>query len=182
MSKSGNEDRLTKILRGTERLIVLCSYVGAAAIGLSLLIILADITARIISHTFEGAIITIELLLAAIAFMSLGYAQIRGTHVRVEFVVGRLRPKAQNVLNLVILILITGFIVALSSQVGRELYRAWVLNRVSSQATFQLPLWPTYFFALLGCIFFIVAFMVQIIYTIAGFKKNEVVGMKTFED
>lgn len=169
----------SKLLRGAERFVMFGGTIGMIAVVGAFLLILADITGRIISHTFEGTSLIIPLLLSAIAFMSLGYAQLHGSHVSVDSIIVRLSAKVQNIFYICILLVIMGATGFMTVQIGQELYRTWARNLVRTETYVNIPLWPNYLFTFLGCVIFIIAFAVQIAHNIAGLKANRAIGMRT---
>ncbi|MFC1971379.1 TRAP transporter small permease subunit [Chloroflexota bacterium] len=177
----------TKFQRRTERFISLSHGFGVLAIFFLLLLILADITSRLILHTFEGTIEYAELLMAVIAFMSLGYTQIQGTHVRVDTLVRNIRPRLKAVLDICILLLLGFFVVILTWQHALELHRAWTMKLIhpSSGSMLMLILWPSYVFAVTGLIVLLIAYTVQITqkieilrnkHGVLKIEKTEIIG------
>lgn len=169
---------LPKVLKGVERFIELCSNIGVLGIIAALLMGLSDITSRLIGRTFEGGTEYTELFLAAIAFMSLGYAQISGRHVRVDSLVRNFPSKVKAIMNICILLFLGGWVTILTMQNAMELERAWVMKLIhpTTGSMIMLALWPSYFFAVTGCIILIIAYAVQIVKNIIALKTNSSPG------
>lgn len=149
-------------------------FIGSAiaTFGL-LLLIFTDMASRnLIGFSIEGAIEISEYSLVAIGFLGLAYAQLKGAHVNVDFLLLCLSARAQRIVNVFILLILIVFFVTMSLQIGKETYISWIRMEYRSGTTLLIPTWPPQFVAFLGTVALVLAFISQLSGTIAGFKKK----------
>jgi TRAP-type C4-dicarboxylate transport system permease small subunit len=105
--------------------------------------------------------------------VGLGYAQISGTHVRVEIFLSRFAPGLQKIINIFVLLLLVTFFIVMTWQIGKEALTAWQSKVFHFGTTWQLPTWPAIFVAFIGCILLLISFFIQLVRNIAGFDSKQ---------
>jgi TRAP-type C4-dicarboxylate transport system permease small subunit len=121
----------------------------------------------------QGAGEVSEYLLVFIAFLGLGYAQLTGTHVRVEILLSRLSPRLQKTVNIIVLLLVVAFFIVMTWQIGKETNRVWQSKLSHWGTTWTLPSWPVSFVAFVGCILLIISFFIQLVHNILDFDNRQ---------
>lgn len=164
---------LERILARTESIVWMFSIVGTSAIGFISLLIYLDVMGRyIFNFAIQGAGEVSEYLLVFIAFLGLGYAQLTGTHVRVEILLSRLSPRLQRKVDIIVLLLVAAFFIVMTWQIGKETYLVWERKVSHWGTTWSLPTWPVSFVAFIGCILLIISFFIQLVRNILGFDDK----------
>lgn len=118
------------------------AFLAAVCIVVALVATVADVTRRSVSgQSVKGVIELGEVLMVAIVFLGLGYAESRGAHVSMTALVRRMRPETKavvNVLGLLLMTLIVGWMVFVTADraidsVAAQEYRFGLV---------QIPVWP----------------------------------------
>jgi TRAP-type C4-dicarboxylate transport system permease small subunit len=156
----------------------------AGVVGFSLLslVILVNIIGRLVMPSPPQGIIELsEFLLVGAVFLSLSYAQLIGMHVRVENILSFLPPKIQCIMNLFVLILLTGLGILLSWQIGQATNVNWVMKTSVDGTSVNLPYWPRDLCAFIGSILLTMSFLTQIWRNLKGILNGwKVVGLNTW--
>ena len=164
-------EQILKRSRNLAWIFFLCS--AGAIVGLFILIFL-DMTFRsTIGISIEGGVEISEYVLVAVAFLGLGYAQLTGGHVRVDFILLRFPAKLRRTANIIILFGLIAFFVLMALQVGKEAYIAWVEKDHRSGTTLLIPTWPPNFVAFLGCGILVFSFLAQLLGNIIGLIQDK---------
>jgi len=153
---------LRQFIAGSEKVInVAAAGVVVCAVALFILTA-ADVMMRWIFDSIPGAIDIATYLLAPIAFLGFGYAQIKGSHVRVDILIARLPGRLRGVLEVIDLLLIvaaSGLVIWFCAKTGLE---AWHKHAVH-YGTLPIPDWIRYFFAVIGFSSLILAIVTQLL-------------------
>lgn len=161
---------LHRILKTGESIVRAFSIIATIAVGCVTVLIFIDIAARnLFNVAFQGAGELSEYLLVAIAFLGLGYAQLTGTHVRVEVVFSRLPERLKRTVNIFILVLLIVFFTVMTLQIGKEVYKAWAEKIFHWGIGWALPTWPVPFVALIGCFLLVISFVIELVREIDKF-------------
>ena len=166
--------------RTIARISCLAGAVGFCLIGL---VILVNIVGRIVMPSpLNGLIEISEALLVAAVFLSFSYTQLLGRHVRMETVLSLLPSKIQCILNLLVLLLVTGLGLLLSWRIGEAAYINWVTKASAHSTAFVLPFWPRDLCIFIGSVLLVVSFLTQLWRNLKGILNGwKVVGLKTWE-
>lgn len=152
------------VLKYTESAIRIFSRLGPLSLVVIFLLILGEIIGRnIFNFTIRGTLEISEYTMVVLAFAGLGYAQLSKRHVRVDFVVRHFSAKIQAVLQIFVLSLVASLYTSMSWQVAKVTYTAWVGKATHWAVEFYLPTWLPNLVALLGCIFLVISFLIQIV-------------------
>lgn len=166
--------KLERILSRTEFIIWIFSIAATLSICLTLLLICTDILGRsLFGFAIQGAAEVSEYLLVVLAFLGLGYAQLTGTHVKVEILLSRFSARFQKIVDTLILLLVTAFFIVMTWQIGKEAYKAWQSKIFHWGMVWLLPTWPKSFIAFIGSVFLIISFLIQLIRNILGIGNNQ---------
>jgi len=166
-------ERLDKILRTTEFVAGIMYILGAIAICALFLLMFSDISGRFLFNApIKGTTEVSQYLLIAIAFLSLGYAQLKGAHVRVDTLVSRFPEKLQTCLNVIVLLLAILFFVIMTRQIGLRAYHDWAEKILLPLTTVRLPMWWGSMVAAVGSALLVVSLLIQFIRDIIKLLSN----------
>ena len=142
-----------------------------AMFGLFLFVLL-DILSRIFIFPLAGTTEITELLLGASAFLSLGYAQQAGMHVRVAVITSRLRPKSKAIIDAFVDVISVALFTLITWYVAKATYEMWEA-KTAGYGTIQLPDWVGSFMAMLGCTTLGLAVLIGLVSRIARLSANQ---------
>lgn len=131
-----------RVLKVVEQASLVAFLIGAVALCLVEAIVFCDVAGRFLLRSpLTGASEVSEYLLVAIAYLSLGYALIRGDHVRVELF-GRYLPRVvRDGLYVLAMAMALAFFVIMTVQIGQRAYRDWTENILLSASVVRMPIW-----------------------------------------
>lgn len=142
MSAQGSVDGGSTVRRVVHAATQVLAFLAIVCIVVVLVATVADVTRRgLTGQSVKGVTELGEVLMVAIVFLGLGFAESRGAHVSMTFLVRRLRPRAAAVLNalgLALVVVVVGWMVyvtadrALASVAVQE-YRFGLV---------RVPVWP----------------------------------------
>jgi len=151
---------------------------GAAALAaLCILCICILMVSMSLSREFginlRGADDLIAWLCAASAFLILGQTFQHGGIVRVEIFLGTLNDVWKKRLEIIGLVVMSGFCLFALVAFSLFVYQSWEFNDVS-QGQIIVPLWIPQICTALGCLIFFLAVVDELIRVIKGGKPREV--------
>jgi TRAP-type C4-dicarboxylate transport system permease small subunit len=133
-----------------------------------------DVSGRFLFNSpIRGTTEISEYLLVAIAFLSLGYAQLKGTHVTVETLVILLPKRVRTILNIIFSLVAMTFFVVMTLQIAERAYLDWVNKILLSRTTVRLPVWWPSFLAALGCALLVISLGVQVVRHVLALMPRE---------
>jgi len=136
---------------------------GAIAICALFALMFSDVSGRFLFNApINGTTEISQYLLIAIAFLSLGYAQLKGAHVRVDTLVSRLPERLQTCLNIFVLLLAILFFVIMARQIGLRAYHDWAEKILLPLTTLRLPMWWGSLVAVIGSALLVVSLLIQL--------------------
>ena len=117
------------------------SWIGSAAAFLLVIVVAANIIARILGHSIPGILDISQNFMVIIVVMMLAYTQAQRGHIGVEFVLNLLPESGKEVVGLITLLLSLAFAVLLAWQ---SWAMAWSALRVGDHSGVYpyLPLYP----------------------------------------
>lgn len=137
---------------------------GAVAVCALFLLMFGDVSGRFLFNSpIRGTAEVSEYLMVAIAFLSLGYAQLKGTHISMEALVVLLPGKLKACVDLFLLLLCMGFFLIMTIQISERTYLDWKDNILLSATAVRLPVWWLSFIGAAGCALLVLSFVVQFI-------------------
>ena len=154
---------LEKIIRITEFVTGIMYVFGAISICALFVLMFGDVSGRFLFNApINGTTEVSQYLLVAIAFLSLGYAQLKGAHVRVDTLVSRFPEKLQTCLNIIVLLLAILFFVIMTRQIGLRAYHDWSEKILLPVTTLRLPMWWGSLVAAIGSALLVVSLLIQL--------------------
>jgi len=155
---------LESIVQSIELVAKILYIAAAASICASFLLMFLDASGRFLfNHPIAGTAEVGGYLVVAIAFLALGYAQLKGAHVKVELFTSRLPQKLQSVLYIFVSLLAITFFVVMARQAGERAYVDWAQKVLLSPAVIKLPVWIPSFIAALGCAIVAISLLTQVV-------------------
>ncbi|MBW1804488.1 MAG: TRAP transporter small permease [Deltaproteobacteria bacterium] len=117
------------------------AWTGSAAAFLLVIVVAANIVARILGHSIPGILDISQNFMVIIVVMMLAYTQAQRGHIGVEFVTGFLPERGKRVVGLITLLLSLAFAVLLAWQ---SWAMAWSALQVRDHSGVypNLPLYP----------------------------------------
>jgi TRAP-type C4-dicarboxylate transport system permease small subunit len=167
-----------KYLDQFEKIIALLALVFlmfeiACLLGLFLLT-LFDIGAMATGISFRGGVEFGEYLLVSIVFSGLGYAQLKRSHIRVEFLIRKIHPRVRSFIEIFTLLLCTLFFGLMAGQIGKEAYIAWVQKIYHpGWISAAIPTWPPILVAFLGCVILVISFLTQLTRSLGDILRKD---------
>ncbi|MFH1490428.1 MAG: TRAP transporter small permease [Pseudomonadota bacterium] len=150
-----------RIIESINRIFYFC---GAISICFLFLIMFGDVSGRFLFNSpIRGTAEVSEYLLVAIAFLSLGYAQLKGTHISVDTLVSHLPGRLRSLMDIVFSLLAMGFFTIMCIQTADRAYLDWQEGILLSATTVRLPVWWPSFVAAVGCLLLVVSLGVQVV-------------------
>jgi TRAP-type C4-dicarboxylate transport system permease small subunit len=149
---------------------------GAAALAalciLSICILMVSMSlSREFGINLRGADDLIAWLCAASAFLILGQTFQHGGIVRVEIFLGTLGPEWKRRLEIIGLLVMSGFCFFALSAFSLFVFQSWDFNDVS-QGQIIVPLWIPQIFAAIGCLIFFLAVLDELMRVLKGGKPR----------
>ena len=159
---------LRAIIRTTESLAAIAFGVGAICILILFLLMFGDIAGRFLfNKPIQGTAEISEYLLVSIAFLSLGYGQLKGVHISMEAVFVIFPKKVRMVLTIFVSIVVICFFSIMCVQIGERAHLDWVNKVLLPSTSVRLPVWYTSFIAATGCGVLVISLLVQLMKNVA---------------
>lgn len=137
---------LNKVL---EPLGTYAAYIGAAVLGLLVLMLIYSIIARrAINIPLKGSMELTELALGIITFFTLAYDSLKGESMVVELITDRFPRRCQDIIGTVIRFFSTGILGILSWQLIVQGMRLYGYHQTTS--VLSIPLYPFLYIAAFG--------------------------------
>ena len=170
--------RLEKILLIIESISRIFYFCGAISICVLFLLMFGDVSSRFLFNSpIRGTAEVSKYLLVAIAFLSLGYAQLKGTHISVETLVSHLTAKLRSILDIIFSLLAMGFFSVMCIQTADRAYLDWQEGILLSATSVRLPVWWPSFVAAVGCLLLVVSLGVQIVRSAVKLRTGRETGI-----
>lgn len=148
-------------------------FAGVALLVLFLLMFI-DVSLRFLFNSpIVGTSEVSEYILVSIAFLGLGYAQFTKQHIFVEILTSRFPKKVRAVLNIILMLLATGFFIIMTMETGNRAYKDLIGKVLLPNTTVKLPVWWISAIAALGCALLAITLLVGIVDTAIKLKKSE---------
>ena len=144
---------------------------GGSAILIALLL-LAEVVSRVILN--QGAVgmkETTELLVVVIAYLPLAYIEKLQEHIRVRFILDRLPPKMQMIMEILSLLIGLIFCVAITIPYSRFAVDSLLIRQM--HPSFPIPIYPFKLLVLVGFILIIVRLILRVIESVVGMRDRK---------
>ena len=147
--------------------------VAVFSMVVTVLLTVADVISRtIINRSIEGTVEVCELMLVILAFFGLAWAEITGTHVKVDFLVNKL-PLSIKRITILFSKIVTLSIISLLAYVSYlYAYENYLNNEVTWAGTYQLPVWPARYALFIGLVAFWIITIFSIISDLSKINKD----------
>ncbi len=130
------------------------SWVGAGALALMVLIVVANVTGRyLLKSPVLGSVEMVGLLTVIVVFCTLAFTEAKGGHIVVDLVVSRLPGRTAAILTSVMSFLGAVFFIAVGWQ-GWSLMVSNLSPLVVTSSVLSIPFAPFMFIMALGCVLF----------------------------
>lgn len=140
---------------------------GALALTAIALVIAAQVGGRFLGLTVAGADDLTSFAVAASALLPLAYAFRHGAHIRVDLIIGRLRGRAQFVLEAVALLLALAVVLALAWSLSDLATDSLEFDDVA-QGTVPWKLWIPQALSAVGVVLFALSLLDDLVVHLAG--------------
>jgi C4-dicarboxylate transporter DctQ subunit len=152
--------------RGNTRIETILNVVGVVFILILMLFTASEIVGRyVFTYPIPGYVEDVELIMAAIVFLGIGYTQRVGAHIRMDIVITRIKGRFYYIAEAISLLLgLIGFgIICISS--FQSTLDAYQVGDVTEYL--YTPTWPSKLCVPVGSFFLCIRFIIQIIRNIA---------------
>lgn len=144
------------------------AFLAVLCIVIMMLATIADVTSRILtSKPISGVYESGEVMMVAIVFLSLGYAESKRAHVSVTLLTARLPRKAASILTSVGLIIVLAVVVwmVLASFARAEMS---IVNNEFRYGLVAIPIWPARIVVVVGLVGYLLELCFRLIDTVLG--------------
>lgn len=152
--------------KGNAYIETVLNVTGVVFILILMLFTASEIIARyVFIHPIPGYVEDVELIMAAVVFLGIGYTQRVGAHIRMDMVITRIKGRSYymaEALSLVLALIGFGIICISSFQFALDAYQVGDVTEY-----LYTPTWPSKLCVPLGSFFLCIRFMIQIIRNIA---------------
>lgn len=147
------------------------AYIGAAAMGLLVLVILYSIFARLFGSSLTGAQELTEQALVVIVFMVMGYEHLGHEKMVVDVVVKRFPRAMQNIVACIVYVIAIAILVIAAWQLVR--WGMKVQDRgQTTMGALSLPLYPFAYLATFGIATLVPIYVVRLLHAIDRVVKK----------
>ena len=136
--------------------------VSAGALGIMMLLSLVDITGRKFMHPINGTIELVGMLLIVTASLGLGWCQLEKGNIRIDILTKRLSARGQAIMS-ILSYLMSLFVCVLIVWQGSKYMWEYILKDLGGRtATLGMPIWPFWLIMILGFVFVIIVFLIDL--------------------
>ena len=161
---------IQRLEKWTSRAADIFNWIAAAAVTGMMLLTCMDIILRLFRHPIPGTYEIVGFLGAVFAAFSLGYTSVNRGHIAVDFIVQKLPPRAQTIvdgINALICAVLFGLLARQSMHYAADLKS---FGEVSM--TLQMPVYPFVYGIAAGCWLLVLVLAVRTL-------KNLAITLKT---
>jgi TRAP-type C4-dicarboxylate transport system permease small subunit len=159
-----------------DRLFTWSGYLAGIFLVIIAILVVAQIVARFFGTQIPSSDEFAGYSLAACSFLGLAYAFRSGSHIRVTLVTGRLSPKPQRILLLLVLAFTAIMIGLWAYNAMAMVYDSWKFNEMSS-GILKYPIWIPQLTMGIGVTLFCLAILEDLVNVIRdrepNFEKNQ---------
>ncbi len=147
--------------------------IGAVFLFIIMFAINLDVSGRIFfNQPVYGTLGLIRTLLVFLIFLSIGFAQVRKAHIRVGFLIKRMKPDTRQMV--IILGLIYDFvIIAMLSYGGFKVAYKSFVTREAMSGIINFPVWPGRYAVAVGLLLLLAQYPVDIINYYRQYKEGK---------
>ena len=137
------------------------TVLSAMVICLMMLLVIIQIMARTLRTALPGVVESLELLVVAVAFLGLAYAQSINGHIRIDVIQNRLPVKWREAIEGLFLVLTLGTFGIMTYISTGAAYEAWVIGDFR-EGLINYPLWPSKILLPIGAGFLSLRLLIQL--------------------
>jgi TRAP-type C4-dicarboxylate transport system permease small subunit len=135
-------ERLKSILDKTEMAAKWFFYVGAVSLLIIFILIFSDVSLRFITNIpITGTDVYASYLMVAVGFLALGWGQISGAHVKMEFFGEMIYKRQKKYIDLFVLVVVITFFFVMTWQIGARAVSDAKAQILISNSNVPLPVW-----------------------------------------
>ncbi len=161
---------------GTARqwIVRVMAEVGTLLVFGMMLLVCADVTGRyVMKHPLPGTFEIVSVIMPAIVFLGVAYAEYLKKHLRVEILSEHLSEKARDALNLFLWLICAALFGALTWYMLIDAAEATSV-REASAGLIVIPVYPVKWLIALGTVFLTLEFIINIVNTIRKWLGHQV--------
>lgn len=121
-----NESKVLKINEAYRKCSVFFAGIGMFAVGLMGLSTAVDVIKRLITASPIGGVMQLsECLMVVLVFLGVGFAQVHRRHIRVTFVVCRMKPENTVRMDIISCLIQISLLILLTWKTSEEAFWSW---------------------------------------------------------
>ena len=161
-------DKTEKAFNSASRIL---SYIGTGFVVVMMLLTVGDVFLRFtFRHPIVGILELTEYFMIIIAFFALAWGELNQRHIKVDLVVKNFSPRIQAIIASVTYVLGLCVLVLITWQNFIGTVYQWKVQRAS--AMLQIPAYPFYIALSVGCLFFCVAMVINLVKSVKEATKR----------
>jgi len=121
------------------------------------------------NNPIKGSDETTEFMMVVASFLGLAWCALKGMHIKVNVIVGRLPQKPQTIIDIVNYIIVIGVCALLTSQLWRETFAVRAMGKIS--ALTGIPYYPFYIIAGFGFFLLLLVVISLLVQSIKALKR-----------
>ncbi len=169
----GLQDAAGKIQRILDKITAGISWVGAGALVLMILIVVANVIGRyLLGKPVLGAVEMVGLLTVIVVFCVLAFTEAKGAHIVVDILVSRLHGRTKAILASIMSLLGAVFFIMMGWQ-GWDLMLSNLSPFVRTTGVLSIPFAPFMMIMAIGCVLFGLELLVHVFNPASGRKHRE---------
>ena len=136
-----------------------------------MILIIVDLIGRtFFSKPLPGTLETTQIIMVFLIFLSLGYTEIKGMHVRAQTLVLRLPARARIVMDIVAYVLGLAYFSCMAWGGALTAWDSWLARQVSESA--EIPIYPAKFAIPVGSFLISIVFLMGIIQKVCQLRRK----------
>ncbi len=165
---------LQKILHSSELLLKYINYLSVIALSVLFILMISDVAVRTVSTvSLKGTAEISAVLLIAVAFLALGYGQIKGVHVSVETFANYLPKNIRIIIRIILYIAAAAFFTIMAIQVADRGYTDYVDKVFMAMTNIAIPVYIQNLIAFIGVVLLVLSFIIQILRDILSLTTKD---------
>ncbi len=157
---------IQRLEKWTNRTTEVFNWVAAAAVSGMMILTCMDIVLRLFRRPIPGTYEVVGFLGAVFAAFSLGYTSANRGHIAVDFIVQKLPPRVQTIVDGVNALICTALFALLALQSMR--YAADLKSFGEVSMTLQMPVYPFVYGIAAGCWLLVIVLAVRFLKDLAA--------------
>jgi len=169
----GLENSIGRIQRALDKITTGVSWVGAGALVLMVLIVVANVVGRyLLRKPVLGAVEMVGLLTVIVVFCVVAFTEAKGAHIVVDILVSRLHGRTKAILASIMSLFGAAFFIIMGWQ-GWDLMLSNLSPFVRVTGVLSIPFAPFMLIMALGCVLFGLELLVHVFNPTSGKNHRE---------